>query len=248
MIEPGEQRFNKCSGADSRGSIMRPGGFSLTERMLQLCAFKPGDRVADIGCGFGATVEYLRRSHGIDALGIDSSASFLAQGLWRNLYVPLSTAFAEDLPFELGTLDGILAECSLSVIANKQRALAECCRALRPGGTLAVTDVYARNTEALDAVRGIPLPFGITGIMTQATMTAMVKRQGFSLTTWEDHSQVLKQYLFQTIMEEDSSASGTSCLGQGINSCQESLTLLKRLSLGYFLLIASKEGTRTWTT
>jgi ubiquinone/menaquinone biosynthesis C-methylase UbiE len=242
MIEPEKRLFTEQDG------IMRPGGFGLTDRMLQLCAFKPGDRVADIGCGFGATVEYLRQSYGIDALGIDPSASSLAQGLRRNLFLPLSTASAEDLPFESGTLDGILAECSLSVIANKEQALAECCRALRPGGTLAVTDVYARNTEALDTVRGIPLPFGITGIMTQDTMTAMVRRHGFSLTTWEDHSQVLKQFLFQAIMEEDSSPSGTSCLGQDKTSCQESLTLLKRLSLGYFILVASKEGTGTWTT
>lgn len=222
------------------GSIMRPGGFDLTNRVVQLCAFKTGDRVADIGCGSGATVEYLRRSHGIDALGIDPSAAFLAQGLRRNLRLPLTPAFAEKLPFESGTLDGILAECSLSVIADKEQALAEFCRVLRPGGKLAVTDVYARDAEGLDSIRGISLPFGMTGVMTQDAVTAMVRRQGFSLTTWEDHSHVLKQYLFQSIMGDDPSPLGTSCPGQGESSLRKNLTALKPLSPGYFLFIASK--------
>jgi arsenite methyltransferase len=242
ISELGKQRFI------DRASIMRPGGFELTDRILQLCSFKTGDRVADIGCGVGTTVEYLRRFHGIDALGIDPSAASLAQGLRRNLRLPLNPAFAEELPFESGTFDGILAECSLSVIASKEQALAECCRVLRPGGALAVTDVYARNAGVPDSISGIALPFGITGIMTQDTMTAMVRRQGFSLTTWEDHSQVLKQYLFQTIMKGDSSELGTDSPGQEKHSCQESLTALKRHSLGYFLLIASKDGAGSWTT
>ena len=241
ISEFSNQRFSECGRiADRRGNIMRPGGFALTDRVLQLCAFKAGDRVADIGCGFGATVEYLRRSYALDAVGIDPEEAFLEQGLRRNPCLPLSPGFAGELPFELSTLDGILAECSLSVMANKEQALAEFFRVLRPGGKMAITDVYARNADALDSVCGLRLPFGMTGIMTQDTLTAMVGRQGFSLTNWENHSQTLKEYLFQAIMEDDSSEIGRRCRGEGQSYCQEGLGALKRASLGYFLLVASK--------
>jgi len=219
---------------------MRPGGFALTDRALQLCAFKTGDRVADIGCGFGATVEYLRCSHGLDAMGIDPAVATLEQGLLLNPSLPLCPGFAEELPFEPGTLDGILAECSLSVIADKEQALAEFCRVLRPGGKMVITDVYARNADALDSVLGTPLPFGMTGIMTQDRLTAMVGRQGFSLTNWEDHSQTLKEYLFKAIMGDDSSEQDGRCRWEEKSSWLESLGVLRRASLGYFLLVASK--------
>ena len=241
MSRSGNQRFgeyDKC--ADWRGSIMRPGGFALTDRALQLCAFEKGDRVADIGCGFGATVEYLRCSHGLDAVGIDPAAASLEQGLQLNPCLPLSPGFAEDLPFGTGALDGVLAECSLSVIANKEQALAEFCRVLHPGGKMVITDVYARNADALDSIRGIRLPFGMTGIMTRDKVTAMVGRQGFFLTNWEDYSQTLKDYLFQTIMGDNSSEPHRRRRGEGKGSWQESLCVLKRASLGYFLLVASK--------
>ncbi|HTP06443.1 MAG TPA: methyltransferase domain-containing protein [Nitrospirota bacterium] len=241
MSEPSKQRFSECfSSANGRGSIMRPGGFALTDRILQLCAFKAGDRVADIGCGFGATVEYLRRSYSIDAMGIDPAVASLGQGLRRNPGLPLSAGFAEELPMKSGTIDGIVAECSLSVIANKEQALAEFCRVLRVGGKMAITDIYARNAEVLDTIGDINLPFGMKGIMTQDTLMVMIRRQGFYITNWEDHSQTLKEYLIQTIMGDESSVFGRTCLGQWKSSWQESVGLLKRASLGYFLLVASK--------
>ena len=239
MSEFGNQRFTECGrSADWRGSIMRPGGFALTDRALQLCAFKAGDRVADIGCGFGATVEYLRRCHSLDAVGIDPSAASLEQGLQLNPCLPLSTGFAEELPFGPGTFDGVLAECSLSVIAGKEQALAEFFRVLRPGGKMVITDVYVRNAYAPDSIRGIRLPFCMNGIMTQDQLTAMAGRQGFSLTNWEDHSQTLRDYLFRAIMGDDSSKLGGRC--EGKSSWQENIYVLKRASLGYFLLVASK--------
>jgi len=238
---PGNQRFSEYGkNTGWCRSIMRPGGFALTDRALQLCGFKAGDRVVDIGCGFGATVEYLRRCHGLEAVGIDPSAASLEQGLRLNPFPPISTGFAEELPFGPGMLDGVLAECSLSVIAGKEKALAEFCRVLRPGGKMVITDVYARNADGLDSIRGIPLPFGMTDIMTQDKLTAMVGRQGFYLTKWEDHSHTLKAYLFQTIMGDDSSKLGGRCEGEGTSSWQECICVLKRASLGYFLLVALK--------
>ncbi|HTG01965.1 MAG TPA: class I SAM-dependent methyltransferase [Nitrospirota bacterium] len=237
ILEPRRFSTNPTAG---KLDVLRPGGFTLTDRVLQLCAFKAGDRVADIGCGFGATVEYLRGSHGIDAWGIDPAAASLEKALQRNPSLPLAAGYAEELPFESGTLDGVVAECSLSVIVNKEQALAEFCRVLRPEGKLAITDVYARSADGLDAIRDIRFPFCMAGIMTRVSLTAMMGRQGFSPTCWEDHSPLLKDYLIQAIMGECGSIFGGTCSGQGEHSWHESIRMLKRTSPGYFVLVASK--------
>ncbi|MCL5290189.1 MAG: SAM-dependent methyltransferase, partial [Firmicutes bacterium] len=40
------------------GGTLRPGGFTLTDKAVQYCGFKPGTTVLDLGCGTGATVEH----------------------------------------------------------------------------------------------------------------------------------------------------------------------------------------------
>ncbi|MBK9781145.1 MAG: hypothetical protein IPP55_14010 [Anaerolineales bacterium] len=41
------------------GGLLRPGGFVLTKRLIELCNLDPGDMVLDIGSGSGATVQFL---------------------------------------------------------------------------------------------------------------------------------------------------------------------------------------------
>ena len=38
------------------GGLVRPGGLALTDRAMGHCGFGAGARVADVGCGAGATV------------------------------------------------------------------------------------------------------------------------------------------------------------------------------------------------
>lgn len=234
MLEPSGHGFRDHHGAEKhKRFILRPGGLALTDRLVQACAFKAGDRVADVGCGFGATVEHLRTVYGLDATGIDPAFPLQEPGLPYASRLPLISGFAEELPFGSGTLDGIVAECTLSVIANKEQALAEFCRALRSGGKLAITDVYARDPRGAELVGAVRLPFGMTDILTRGTLDVMLKRQGFCVSLFEDHSQALKEYVFHEIMGNDAN---------GACSWLKSVRTLKPAMPGYFLLVAQKES------
>ena len=57
---------------------------------------------------------------------------------------------AEALPLADATFDVALSECSLCTFPDKERAVSEMARVLRPGGTIAVADVTAR-LDALPA-------------------------------------------------------------------------------------------------
>ncbi len=111
---------------------------------------RAGDRVLDIGCGFG------RHSYGVAALGASVVACDLAI---LELKEVLATAFAmeqdkqlpdstsvfsvagdcTDLPFEDNSFDCAIASEVMEHIKDDAKAMRELARILRPGGVLAVT-------------------------------------------------------------------------------------------------------------
>ena len=142
------------------GATLRPGGVALTWRALelarQLTLWPHNARVLDLGCGPGETVALLREG-GMAAVGLDISASLLAEALARNGRMPLIRACAgaaPGLPLRTASLDGVFCECVLSVLPQRQGVLAELARVLRPGGVLVWTDLYVRPGRAADVWRG----------------------------------------------------------------------------------------------
>ena len=133
-----------CSAAvarDGAGEPLRPGGLALTRELIDRAGFRAGETVADIGCGLGASTRLLRE-RGVAAIGVDLVVPSDAGA--RGEAPPLVVADAARLPFADDSLDGVLAECSLSLTADRARALAEWFRKLRRGGRLALSDVYRR--------------------------------------------------------------------------------------------------------
>ena len=72
--------FEQISNAPFTATGIRPGGLDLTRKVLERSKLSADSRVLDVGCGTGATVEYLRRFHAIRAVGIDSSVMLLGRG------------------------------------------------------------------------------------------------------------------------------------------------------------------------
>lgn len=218
------------------GETLRPGGLELTERALSLCSLPPGSRVLDVGCGTGATVEHLAVSHRLSAIGVDPSARFLQEGRGTNPH--LLQAPGERLPLSSGSVDAVLAECTLSLMADLDRALAECHRVLRPQGLLAVTDLYARQPAGAAALHRLPLCSCLSGALPQEELVARLQAQGFEVLLWEDHSAALKQFTAQLIMAHGSldrfwrqmvpPGAGVAQIGPAIAAARP----------GYFLLVA----------
>ena len=51
--------YESESMAELTGETLRPGGFRLTEKALRFCNITEANSVLDLGCGLGATVNYL---------------------------------------------------------------------------------------------------------------------------------------------------------------------------------------------
>jgi ubiquinone/menaquinone biosynthesis C-methylase UbiE len=115
-------------------------GFSLhSRRALEMHPVRPGERVLDVGCGFGETTIELGRATG-SALGIDCCEPFLETGR-----ADAARAGVTGVTFQLADgqtarfeqpFDVCFARFGTMFFTNPAAAMANLRRALRPGGRL----------------------------------------------------------------------------------------------------------------
>jgi ubiquinone/menaquinone biosynthesis C-methylase UbiE len=149
---------------------------------------------------------------------------------------------AEALPLSGRSIDGILAECSLSVMEDCEQVITECARVLVPGGRMIVCDLYARNPAAIDQVRGLGQTC-IAGMIVREELESALNRHGFTIDLWEDHSQALREFVARFLMDHESVETLWKCDGQGA-SAEQIHSAMKAVRAGYFLLIASRRSTK----
>jgi ubiquinone/menaquinone biosynthesis C-methylase UbiE len=114
-------------------------------RAIELLYVQAHDRVLEIGFGPGSGIELLASlvsSGRVDA--VDYSEQMIRQATFRNAAaidagrVDLRQGSVEDLPFENGTFDKVLAINSMQVWPNAVTGLPEIQRVMKPGGRVAL--------------------------------------------------------------------------------------------------------------
>lgn len=169
-----------------------------TELMLDLGQLAKGSRVLDVAAGAGGQSVAAARRVGSDGrvLATDISAGILAHAQRRFSENGLANATTrpmdgEDLAVEAEHFDTVISRLGLIYFPDRQRALAQMRRALRPGGRLAVV-VYAaaedngffsvpvsiirRRAHLGPPLAGQPGPFSLGG---PGVLTAELADAGF---------------------------------------------------------------------
>jgi len=202
---------------------MRPGGLNLTGNLLELATakgLKPGSSICDVGCGTGSTVSKLNEL-GFLATGLDISQKLINHGKTKYPGIKLLCADATEMPFESGSFEAVISECSLSVMDTGE-VLRECYRILKPEGLLLLSDVYVRNEQAaVDA-----------GFYTKEQWTGLIENCGFSVIEFQDCSKAFTEFIIQAIWNFGSL--------DKLFDCQKWSGSRSR-KLGYFLMLAVKE-------
>jgi ubiquinone/menaquinone biosynthesis C-methylase UbiE len=201
---------------------MHPGGLRLTDRAARLSGLEPGMLVADIGCGTGATAAFLTAKHRLTMVGLEISGALVDAGLKKYPGLRLIRWDCGQLPFEDGCLDGVIIECTLSVMGRTETILAECARALKKTGVLIISDVFLSRAAGGGALTDLK------------SLTGLLVNSGFDLSHSEDHTPALRTYIAQ-LREQGVNADAGDFL------CNSSLGVRPRLSdLSYTLIIAKK--------
>jgi ubiquinone/menaquinone biosynthesis C-methylase UbiE len=133
-------------------------------RVVAAAALRPGQRVVDVACGTGvlAMEAALATSPGGQVVGVDLNPGMLAVARRKAPDISWLEAPAEALPLEAESFDAALSQFGLMFFEDRQAAIAEMWRVVRPGGRLAIavwdsldnTPGYAAVTSLLARLFG----------------------------------------------------------------------------------------------
>jgi demethylmenaquinone methyltransferase / 2-methoxy-6-polyprenyl-1,4-benzoquinol methylase len=113
---------------------------------VAVAALREGDKVLDIAGGTGDLARAFAKKVGPRGTVVhtDINEAMLRQGRERlldeGMALPTSICDAESLPFATGSFDLVSVAFGLRNMTHKDKALAEMCRVLRPGGRLLVLE------------------------------------------------------------------------------------------------------------
>jgi SAM-dependent methyltransferase len=180
------------------GDVFHPGGLALTEHLGVQLNLGETDHVLDVACGRGTSAVHLAEQFGCHVVGLDYSAENLdaARSRARERGVARLVTFrqgdAEALPFDEGTFDALISECSFCTFPDKATASAEMARVLRPGGRLGLTDVIVGRALPDDAQSLLIWVACVAGAGTAEEYVTTLRQAGFvDLTVEDQHGALL---------------------------------------------------------
>jgi SAM-dependent methyltransferase len=138
--------------------------FAGTGNPFSLGKLSSGERVVDVGCGAGIDSLIAAKKVGPYGwvIGVDMTPSMLEKARYaadeaglKN--VEFREGYAEFLPVDEGWADVVISNGVLNLMPDKDTALQEMSRVLKPGGRLQIGDILVQKAVPESAKRKIDL-------------------------------------------------------------------------------------------
>jgi ubiquinone/menaquinone biosynthesis C-methylase UbiE len=164
--------------------VMREDHFK--RHLIRQAEIKPGHRVLDLGCGTGTLTILIKRTHPLaEVVGLDGDPRILAiaraKAAKAGAELTLDHGMAFQLPYPDQAFDRVLSSLVLHHLTteNKQRALREVVRVLRPSGELHVVDFGRPHTAWARLVSRTMMRFEEAADNLRGALQAMFREAGF---------------------------------------------------------------------
>jgi tocopherol O-methyltransferase len=169
---------------------------ALVDLLAERLDLSPGQELADIGCGYGATARYLASRYDLHVTGVTVSGAQAQQAQARvaadqaNVSIYQMDWLANGLA--ANAFDRAYAIESSEHMPDKQMFFDEAFRTLKPGGLFAVCAWLACNNPTAWQVRHLLEPIcregRLPGMGNEADYLALARGSGFDIVSIEDLS------------------------------------------------------------
>ena len=188
---------------------------------VAMASIREGEVVVDLGSGGGLDVFLAARQVGPSgrAIGIDMTGDMISlaranarKGNYDN--VSFHLAEIEAMPIPSRSVDCVISNCVLNLCEDKDAALAEVFRILKPGGRLAISDIALRKELPAHVAQEMSAWTGcIGGALTIEDNREKLLRAGFTEVTIQDAQADLNAYR---------AGGAAACCGPSTDCCSPS--------------------------
>ena len=153
-----------------------------------LAELNEGETVLDLGSGGGIDVLLSARRVGPTGkvYGLDMTDDMLALARENQrkagvTNVEFLKGELENIPLPDASVDVIISNCVVNLSTEKDRALSEAFRVLKPGGRFAVSDVVVRGEVPTEVRKNVELWIGcLAGALEEKEFEAKLRKAGFT--------------------------------------------------------------------
>jgi cyclopropane fatty-acyl-phospholipid synthase-like methyltransferase len=179
--------------------IFHPGGLALSRLMVDKMGLDKDSTLLDIACGDGKTATYLAKSLGLHVSGIDVSEEMITVAIQRAEDIGVQNrtdfrvALASKVPYESQNFNAVISECALCTFYDKEAAMSELSRVLKPGGIVGLNDVIVKDHGALgEELRGLLSRIAcVAGALSTEQYIHLFEKWGLVLQSSSNHSSLL---------------------------------------------------------
>lgn len=159
-----------------------PGGFALTQSIMEDEIIQPFESVLDIGCGTGQTAAFLAQRFGCQVTGIDNHPIMLEKARERfknkESRVKIIEGDAQNLNLADNSFDFIIAE-SVIAFTDISKTVDELARVLKSDGSLIMIEMTAEQLSD-EVRRKVFSLYGINEILNEEEWILKLQHAGFT--------------------------------------------------------------------
>jgi arsenite methyltransferase len=186
------------------GEAYHPGGQRLTRHVLEHLDVSPGRTLIDVASGIGTTSLLAATDYGVAVVGVDLSETNvkLATGAAEKARLGGRVVFhhgdAEALPLPAASADAVICECALCTFPDKDTAVAEMARVLRPGGRIGISDITAERDRLAEELTSLSAWIACVADARPAVeYEALLTTHGLRVRVVEEHREALDRMILQ---------------------------------------------------
>lgn len=192
-------------------------GRAATLELARDASMRSDLQVLDIGSGIGGSCRCLAHEFGCRVTGVDLNEEYCQVATMLSSRVGLAHLVdhrlgdATHLSFAENSFDVVWTEHAAMNIPNKSRLYREMHRVLRPGGTLALYDVFAGSGAPVY----LPVPWARSAdtsfLVSQAELRRLLRQAGFMIVECVDTTDAAQEWV--VAMADENRGKGPPALG-----------------------------------